>query len=207
MSDANFSLRKIAVPAFGPSVLFGIGNGAILPVIALSARELNASLAVSGFIVALVGLGALVSNIPAALITSRYGERKSLIGASSFSVLAFILCLVAQQTWVLALGVLFFGMATSVFYLARQTYLIEAVPITMRARAMSSLGGTQRIGMFIGPFAAAALMHFIGLAGAYWVAIVALTAAGILSSAVPDFQLRKRGSAPLAAKPKMMHLA
>ena len=44
MADPSFTLRRIAVPAFGPSLLFGIGEGAILPVIPLSARELGACL-------------------------------------------------------------------------------------------------------------------------------------------------------------------
>lgn len=30
-SSAEFSFRRIAVPAFGPSPLFGLGEGAILP--------------------------------------------------------------------------------------------------------------------------------------------------------------------------------
>ena len=40
---APFSLRSIAVPAFGPALMFGLGEGAILPVVALSARDLGAS--------------------------------------------------------------------------------------------------------------------------------------------------------------------
>lgn len=188
MDDREFRWRTIFIPAFGPSMLFGIGNGAVLPIIALTAIELHASQAVSGLIVALVGLGSLLSNIPAALITARFGERRSLVGASVFCVLALALCLLATHSLALALGVLMLGMATSVFYLARQTYLIEAVPVTMRARAFSTLGGTQRIGMFIGPFAAAGLMSFMGLSGAYWVAIIALIAAGVLSFAIPELQ-------------------
>jgi MFS family permease len=209
MSDASFSWKKIIIPAFGPSALFGIGNGAILPVIALSAIELKASHALSGLIVALIGFGSLVSNIPAALITSRYGERQSLIGASIFCVFALILCLVASHPAVLALGVLLIGMATSVFYLARQTYLMEAVPVQMRARAFSTLGGTQRIGMFIGPFAGAALMHFMGLSGAYVVAIIALTAAGALSFALPELApgTKAGGSAQAKPRPKMADIA
>lgn len=191
MDDREFRWRAIFIPAFGPSMLFGIGNGAVLPIIALTAIDLNASQAVSGLIVALVGLGSLLSNIPAALITARFGERRSLVGASIFCVLALALCLLATHPVALALGVLMLGMATSVFYLARQTYLLEAVPVTMRARAFSTLGGTQRIGMFIGPFAAAALMSFMGLSGAYWVAIIALTAAGVLSFAIPELQSLK----------------
>src|SRR5690606_26430204 len=113
--------------------------GAVLPIIALSAIEMGASHAVAGVIAALIGFGSLVSNIPAALITSKYGERASLIGASIFGVLALILCVVASHPALLALGVLLMGMATSVFYLARQTFLIDAIPAHMRARAFSTL--------------------------------------------------------------------
>ena len=42
---APFSLRSIAVPAFGPALMFSLGEGAILPVVALSARDLGASVA------------------------------------------------------------------------------------------------------------------------------------------------------------------
>lgn len=189
MNEGSFSWKKIIIPAFGPSALMGIGKGAILPVIALSAMDLNASLAESGLIVALIGFGSLICNIPAAMITSRYGERRSLVGASIFFVLALLLCLGASHALMLAAGVLMVGMGTSVFYLARQSYLIDAVPKHMHARAFSTLGGTQRMGMFIGPFIAAGLMHFMGLAGAYWVAVVALTAAGLLSWTLPELEL------------------
>ena len=48
------------------------------------------------------------------------------------------------------------GMASAVFGLARQSYLTEAVPFHYRARALSTLGGVMRIGLFVGPFVAAA---------------------------------------------------
>ncbi|NYT75728.1 MFS transporter [Alcaligenaceae bacterium] len=207
MGDAQFSLRKIAIPAFGPTVLFGLGNGAVLPVIALSARDMGASPAMAGVVVALIGLGSLTGNIPAALLTSRIGERKALIGASILTIVALLLCVFAVHPAMLALGTLMIGLATSVFYLARQTFLIEAVPFALRARALSTLGGTHRIGMFVGPFAAAGAMHFMGLSGAYWVAIVALIGAGILSFAVPELELAPGQGAGLAIKPKMATMA
>lgn len=191
---SEFSLRKIAVAAFGPSVLFGIGEGAIYPIIALTARELGASLALAGLIVALLGIGSLINNIPAALATARWGERRAMVGAAILSAIGLLACLFAQNVAVLALGVLIIGMANSVFMLARQTYLTEAVPINMRARALSTLGGTSRIGLFIGPFAGAGLMHFIGLPGAYIVAIVAMAGAGALAFFVPDLVAKPHSS-------------
>ena len=82
MTDDSFSLRKIAVPAFGPSFLFGLGEGAILPVIALTVRQLGGSVALAALMVTLIGIGSLVTNIPASLITTRYGERWAIVGAA-----------------------------------------------------------------------------------------------------------------------------
>src|SRR5690606_32410753 len=77
--------------------------------------------------------------------------------------------------------------------LARQTFLTEAVPISMRARALSTLGGTMRVGLFIGPFAGAGAMHFMGLDGAYWAAIAGMLGAGLLSFTVPELEHVARG--------------
>src|SRR5690606_28213219 len=118
--------------------------------------------------------------------------RRSMVGAAALTVLALILCLVATATWMLGLGIFLVGAASSVFLLARQTFLTEVVPISMRARALSTLGGTMRVGLFIGPFAGAAAMHFIGLSGAYWAAIVAMVGAGVLSFAVPELEHKKQ---------------
>src|SRR4051812_30190299 len=77
----EFSLRPILVPAFAPAVLFGIAEGAVLPVVALTARDLGGSIALASLVVALIGIGSLLSNIPSALITTRYGERAAIIAA------------------------------------------------------------------------------------------------------------------------------
>ncbi|TAL78344.1 MAG: MFS transporter [Burkholderiaceae bacterium] len=189
-SNNSFNLRKIALAAFGPSLLFGVCEGAIYPIIALSARALGASIAISGIILALIGVGSLISNIPASILTAIYGERRCMVSAAAFSVLALLLCVFAHTVWMLAVGVLMIGMAQSVFLLARQTYLTEAIPISMRARALSTLGGVMRVGLFIGPFIAAGLMQFMGIPGAYWTAIIAVAAAGVLSNILPDLEAR-----------------
>ncbi|AKQ55529.1 MFS transporter [Bordetella hinzii] len=182
----SFNLKQIAIPAFGPSLLYGISNGAILPVIALTARDQGASVATAGLIAALIGVGSLLSNIPSALITERFGEKRAMAGAALVSVIGLLLVIGVPRLWVLALAMLMQGCAQSVFQLARQSYMIEVVPLAYRARALSTLGGTTRIGTFIGPFAGAALIHFLGLDGAYWVAICAMLGAGLIAIKAPD---------------------
>ncbi|MFJ1302702.1 MFS transporter [Pseudomonadota bacterium AL_CKDN230030165-1A_HGKHYDSX7] len=191
----TFDLKKIAVPAFGPSLLYGISNGAILPVVALTAHNEGASVAVAGLITALIGIGSLFSNIPSALLTQRYGEKRAMAGAALLSVTGLLLVIFVPLLWVLALAMLMQGIAQSVFQLARQSYLIELVPFSFRARALSTLGGTTRIGTFIGPFAGAALIHLIGLDGAYWVAIAAMLGAGAIALAAPNLDVRQTAGA------------
>ena len=192
-SVAPFSLRSIAVPAFGPALMFSVGEGAILPVVALSARDLGASVAGAALIVTLIGLGSWFFNLPASLITLKFGERWAIVGAAGASAVALAGAAVAPLfpggIWVLAAAMVVVGMAASVFSLARQKYLTEAVPVMLRARALSTLGGVTRIGIFIGPFVGAAVMQFAGITGAYWVGVVAMAAAAAVSLRIPDLEV------------------
>lgn len=196
----DFSLWSIAIPAFGPSLLFGIGEGAILPVIPLSSIAMGSSLAGAALIVSLIGIGSLISNIPASILTARFGERRGMLGAALLSLTAMLICVFAQNIWVFGAGVFLIGAAAAVFNLARQSYLTEAVPPLLRARAMSTLGGVGRIGLFAGPFIGALVIHLTGLSGAYWVAAVAVAAAGAVAWGLPDL-VSPDGPVPAGPKP------
>jgi MFS family permease len=199
MSQAR-SLLKIAPAVYLPALLYGIGQGAIAPVVALSATHLGASVAVAGLVVAAAGLGQVIGDIPAGALTNRIGERSAMLAATVLVSLALAACLVVPTVWGLAIAIGCTGLAGAVWGLARQAYLSEAVPIELRARALSTLGGVQRIGSFIGPFLGAGAMKFLGTDGAYWVHLVAaLLACGVLLS-LPDIEGRTRGSRPVAAQ-------
>lgn len=190
---ADFSLRRLAVPAYGPSLLFGLGEGAILPVIPLSARALGASVPIAALMVMLTYASSLVFNVPASVVTYRLGERKAIVGAAVVGAVAVGFAWWATQLWHLVGAVLLFGASASVFMLARQSYLTEAVPISHRARALSTLGGVMRIGVFAGPFLGAAAIGQWGMSSAYLVCGAALVAAGVLAATLPDLQASAGG--------------
>ena len=200
-SASTFSLRKIAVPAFGPSLLFGLGEGAILPVIALTARDLGASVSMAALVVALISIGSLLNNVPASLITMRWGERWASVAAGIWSALGMALCLGTTHLGLFGAGCLMVGMSQAIYNLARQSYMSEAVPIMYRARALSTLGGVMRIGMFVGPFLSAAAMHAFGLGAAYAIGIAGVLAAAAIGARLPDLPLPPPvpGQAPPAA--------
>ena len=194
MPPTRFTLRSIAISAFGPSLLFGLGEGAILPVIPLSARDMGGSVSMAALVVTLIGVGSLLSNIPASLITMHRGERWAIVAAAVWCAVAMALCAWTSHLGVFALGAFMIGMSQAVFSLARQSYLTEAVPAEFRARAMSTLGGAMRVGLFIGPFVAAAAIHRWGIAGAYGVGVVALAVAAAVAARMPNLEAGTAGA-------------
>ena len=181
----------MAIAAFGPATLFGLAEGAMLPVIALSSIDRGASIAIAALINALIGIGSLATNIPSGILATRIGERKSMLVAAAVAVAGLILCLInlghsALSLVVFGAGVLLLGAASSVYTLARQSYLSEIVPPRMRARALSTLGGTLRIGLFAGPFIGAGAEELWGLPGAYYVSLAAMAGAAAIVYRVPD---------------------
>ena len=184
--------RSIAVPAYGPTVLVSIGQGATLPLVALSARDLGASVGVAAFVVALIGVGQLLGDLPAGALAARIGEQKALVTACAVDALALTGAFLARSLWLLALAILVTGLAGAVFSLARQAYLTETVPARVRARALSTLGGTFRVGLFVGPFIGAALVAGRGIATAYAFAAAMSLAAATLTAFLPDVTRTRR---------------
>ena len=179
-------LRSLVVPIYGPTLLVAIGQGAILPLVALSARALGASVGTAALIVALIGLGQLIGDLPAGALAARIGEQRALVAACILDAVALLGAFLAQSVIVLAVAITVTGLANAVFGLARHAYLTEAIPVPFRARALSTLGGTFRIGLFIGPFIAAVLVTRWNIGAAYAFAAIMSIAAAILTAFLPD---------------------
>lgn len=189
MSDgqSEFQFRSIALPALVPSLLFAIGEGAIIPIIPIIADNLGAGLALAGFISAMIMVGELVGDIPSGWIVSRIGERTSMIGASVLSMLGVVLCLISTSPWMLGTGIFLLGLSAATFALARHAFMTTFVPIRFRARALSTLGGTFRAGWFIGPFIAAGIIAATGNAQlVFWVHLIAAVAIVVILLVMPD---------------------
>ncbi len=191
----DFSLRRIAVPAFGPSAIWSIGAGAVLPVVALSARGLGASVGLAALFVGITTVAEFAAAVPAGVLVERIGERRALVLAGLADAAACALALFAPSLWVLALAVLLLGPSGSVFLLARQSYLTAAAPVALRARAMSTLGGVTRVGLFVGPLLGAPVVARWGPQGAFGVAVVAGVLAAALAWRTPDLGSHHAGSA------------
>ncbi|MBN9238343.1 MAG: MFS transporter [Micrococcales bacterium 70-64] len=186
-AEQPFRWRSIALPALLPTLLFSTGEGAIIPIIPIAADSLGATLALAGVVVALLTIGELLGNIPSGWLVARIGERPAMIGASALSVVGMVICIIAPNPVALAFGIFFVGLSAAVFSLARHAFMTSFVPLAYRARALSTLGGANRLGSFVGPFIAAAVIHLTGAAPyAFWIHVVACLACAVVLITLPD---------------------
>lgn len=186
-SPPLFPFRSVVLGAFLPTLVLEIGIGAMLPVVAVTATDRGASLTVAGLVAALLPLGKIAFDLPAGALAQRLGDRTAMLLAGGVAVVAFTTVALTSALWGLAAGVLALGASNAVFNLARQAYLTEITPPLRRARVLSTLAGVHRIGLFLGPFAGAAVIAATSLQGAFWLGTVAaLVAVAVLVAVRPE---------------------
>lgn len=147
---------------YGPTVLFALGEGAVIPLVPIIASQLGADVATAALVASALVVGQLCGNIPAGWAVARIGERLTMAVAGGLSLVAVVGLALAPSLGLFAAAVFVIGFCAAAFGLARHSFMTTRVPLAFRARALSLLGGTFRLGMFIGPFVAAGLLAVFG---------------------------------------------
>lgn len=161
-ADRPFRWRSVAVVVFLPSIVFSVGQYAIIPVIPALAQDLGTDLGGAALIASMLVVGQLLGDIPSGAVVARIGERRAMIAATVLALLAVVAMLLAPHPAVLGLGVLLLGIAGASFGLARHAFMTSFVPLRSRGRALSTLGGSIRLGAVVGPLVGAALLAATG---------------------------------------------
>ena len=188
MTDsARGVLLRFAPMIYGPTVLFALGEGAVLPLIPILAHRMGADLALSGLIASMLVIGQVCGNLPAGWLVARIGERLTMGGAGTLALLGVIGLVFSPSLPLLSVSVFLIGLCAAAFGLARHAFMTTRVPFAFRARALALLGGAFRLGMFVGPFVAALLLSVTGSeASAAWCFAACLVACVLLVLLGPD---------------------
>lgn len=185
--DARRVLLRFAPMIYGPTVLFGLGEGAVIPLLPVVASRLGADLATSGLVASFLVIGQLCGNLPAGWLVARVGERLTMAAAGTFALIGVVGLVLSPNLALLGASVFVIGLCAAAFGLARHAFMTTKVPLSFRARALALLGGSFRLGMFVGPFAGALLLTLTGgEAAAAWCFAVCLVACVLLVLLGPD---------------------
>lgn len=210
--NPGFEKRKLVLPVYLPSFLFSTAEFGIIPSIPVTAILLGADLATAGFITGLMMIGRLVADLPAAKLVDWLGEQRAMTLSSLAAALGILASLFASNLFMLGTGVFLVGAAAAVFGLARLAWMTEHVPVAVRARSLSILGGMFRAGSFAGPAIGAVVILNFSVQAVYYLPLVLCglaTVVLLLAKNEPDlvksasslretFQVAKRESKKLA---------
>ena len=180
-------LRRFGPMVYAPTLMFAVGQGAIIPLIPIIAGDLGADVALSALVAAALVVGQLCGNIPAGALVARVGERWTMAIAGVIALASAVGMTFASSIAPFAACVFVIGLCAAAFGLARHSFMTARVPLAFRARALALLGGSFRLGVFVGPFVTAALLGLFGdVRASMWFFAVCLVATIALVTFGPD---------------------
>ncbi len=145
------AILSLTLPVYLPTIILAIGGGMNAVVIPLFAMELTGSYGAASTVFAMLGVGILVTDVPAGMLVSRIGHKAAMILGTVVVATAVMAAGFAGSILVLGGVALFLGAGRGIMMLARLTYITDATTVEERGRAVASIGGMMRVGSFIGP--------------------------------------------------------
>ena len=167
-APAPFRIRDLGLSVYLPTFLFAVGQGAVIPFTPLLAKELGASVALASLIVALRGFGMVVFDIPAGILVGAVGERYAMVIGTVVLVVVAVGSALTTSPIVFAALMFTMGFSWAIWQLARLSYVSEQAPPEMRGRALSLVGGVNRVGNAVGPLLGGVLGVQFGLASSFY---------------------------------------
>jgi MFS family permease len=149
-SSKKSVLRSLILPIYFPALLVSIGFGMNMVVMPLFALDLSNSYSTASVVFALLGVGTLVSDIPAGVFIARVGIKSATILGIIVITISSILAGFSSSVILLGSAMFLLGTGRGIVILARMVYIAD-MTYDERGRAMASVGGVMRMGMFVGP--------------------------------------------------------
>lgn len=165
----NVRLSTLIVSVYLPALLFSTGWRMVIPVIPLFAKQMGATIAIVGLIVTMRGVGTLVMDLPSGMLVASLGNHRTLLLSSVGVVVTAVLTGFLHNVVWLAVFTFLLGSFQSSWLMSRLNYVRETVPLHQRGRALSLIGGSVRIGAFVGPIIGGYAGQYLGLPAVYLV--------------------------------------
>ena len=114
-----FRIRSLLWRVYVPTFLFAIGQGAVLPIIPLLAKDLGASVGMAIIVFALRGVGTMLVDVPAGVGVTRFGDRTVMIAGTAGVGVFALLAGLSGSVALLAVMVLLMGGSFSLWNVSR----------------------------------------------------------------------------------------
>lgn len=135
-----------------------VGMGMLVPTLPLFVADLvrdpatgQENITLVGLALGMAALGTLLWTLPSGLLLNRISEWVGQIAGLVVMAAAVMVLALSPPYSVLIVARLLMGAGMGLWALSRMQYMRRVTPRHQRGRIMSLFGGTNRIGMFVGP--------------------------------------------------------
>ncbi len=135
-----------------------IGMGMLVPTLPLFVADLvrdpvtgEENITLVGLALGMAALGTLLWTLPSGLLLNRISEWVGQLAGLIVMATAVLVLALSPPYSVLIVARLLMGAGMGLWALSRMQYMRRVTPRHQRGRIMSLFGGTNRIGMFVGP--------------------------------------------------------
>ena len=185
---------ELLLALYIPTLLLAFAQGMVLPAMPLYAREFAPSLGLVSLAVAALPLGTMIADMPVGMLLERLGRRRMMLAGAGMVALSSLGLWQAHVFPELVAYRVVGGVGSAFWGISRLAFVADAVPLATRGRALSTFGGVQRIGTFIGPAAGGFIGAAFGLAAPFFAAGLL----GLAAVAVSAIFVRETRAAAIA---------
>lgn len=147
----NVLHNPLILPFYVPSLIFAFSQGLLVPVLPLYAGEFKVSYGLIGLVLAGEALGTMLGDVPAGMLLRRIGDKGVMALGLACAALSTVALIWAGSILAVFALRLLAGFGRAMYNISRHVYVVEAIPLANRGRAIALFGGIFRIGGFLGP--------------------------------------------------------
>lgn len=156
------------------------GNGIVAPVLPLYAMEFGVGGALVGMLITLFGIGRLVANIPAGILSERFGRRPFLSAGPALIAVGAVGAATATSFEMLLLWRFVQGIGSGIYMTTSAAVMVQLSTPGKRGHMMALYQGFLLLGAGVGPALGGSLAAHFGTAAPFWGYAVLATAAFVL---------------------------
>jgi MFS transporter, DHA1 family, multidrug resistance protein len=180
-----------------------LGFGSIVPVVPLYARQFDVPLSAIGLTIAVYGLARFLVNLPAGLVSDKFGRRHALALGGAITVVGNVLCAIAPSYTPFLIARFIAGLGAGFVLAASQIMLADISTPDRRGRIMATYSGVFSFAVGIGPLAGGLLADRFGLTAPFWAyALMGAGAAALAWLWVPETRMLRTATGGVNTGPR-----
>jgi DHA1 family multidrug resistance protein-like MFS transporter len=163
-----------AVYYYQTAIVFAIMMGMSLPssFLPIMAQDLDPSGVLVGMVVSAWFLSRIFLDLPAGVLSDRFGRRRLLTFGIGLSLFGPILCAFATNIYILILGRAIWGVGSAFYFMNVYALLMDILPSSVRGRSLGFFQGLEYTGNFLGAPIGAFLATYASFSHVFYFSLI-----------------------------------